>query len=107
MFRTHGIDAVHWSEIGTYSATDREILAWARKNQCVIFTNDLDFGAIIAATGADFPSVMQLRDLDITPSNNAEILIDVINRYSEQLGNGAIVSVDAKRSRVRILPVSE
>ena len=81
VFEAHGHEATHWSQIGSYSATDKEILEWARENQSVVFTNDLDFGAIIAATGAAYPSVIQLRDLDITPGRNVEILMNAIKNY--------------------------
>lgn len=56
-----GIDAVHWSEIGASSAYDQELMAWAKSNGYIVLTHDLDFGAILAATNADAPSVIQLR----------------------------------------------
>jgi predicted nuclease of predicted toxin-antitoxin system len=44
--------AVHWSTSGSLDASDREILLWAKANGYVLFTLDLDFGAILAATEA-------------------------------------------------------
>jgi predicted nuclease of predicted toxin-antitoxin system len=105
VFEAHGMAAIHWSQMGSYSAPDAEILRWARDNDTIIFTNDLDFGAIIAATVAEFPSVIQLRDLDVTPDRNADILIDAINEHRDQLARGALISIDASRSRVHILPI--
>ncbi len=40
--RDAGFETVHWSEIGDPRAPDRTILAWARSNDCVLLTHDLD-----------------------------------------------------------------
>jgi predicted nuclease of predicted toxin-antitoxin system len=42
--------AVHWSSIGDPRAKDSEIMNWALTNGYIVFTHDLDFGAILAAT---------------------------------------------------------
>jgi predicted nuclease of predicted toxin-antitoxin system len=41
-----GIEAIHWSTIGDPRAPDRTIFAWGKENRFIVFTNDLDFGAI-------------------------------------------------------------
>jgi predicted nuclease of predicted toxin-antitoxin system len=53
-----GFDAVHWSAVGDGRATDAIVMAWARANGRVVVTHDLDFGALLAATGAEGPSVV-------------------------------------------------
>jgi predicted nuclease of predicted toxin-antitoxin system len=45
-----GFQALHWSKIGMPNAPDHEIMAWAKENGYILFTHDLDFGAILAAT---------------------------------------------------------
>ena len=45
-----GFDAVHWSPIGRLDAADTEVMAHAVANDLVVLTQDLDFGAILAAT---------------------------------------------------------
>jgi predicted nuclease of predicted toxin-antitoxin system len=50
--RTMGFEAVHWSSVGDPRAPDREILGYASSQGYVIFTNGLDFGAILAASAA-------------------------------------------------------
>jgi predicted nuclease of predicted toxin-antitoxin system len=44
-----GFEAAHWSSIGNPKAQDVEILEWARRNDWIVFTNDLDLeaGALI------------------------------------------------------------
>jgi len=56
-----GFEAVHWSSVGDPRATDESILAWARSHGHIVLTNDLDFGAILAASRAASPSVLQVR----------------------------------------------
>ncbi len=46
----HGWQAVHWSSVGDPRASDSAILGWAKANGYVVFTHDLDFGAILAST---------------------------------------------------------
>jgi len=42
-----GYRAIHWSELGAPAAPDDEIAAHARDNGFVLFTNDLEQGAIL------------------------------------------------------------
>jgi predicted nuclease of predicted toxin-antitoxin system len=35
-------------------------MEWARANRYIVFTHDLDFGSLLAATGAETPSVIQI-----------------------------------------------
>ena len=67
MLQAGGHEALHWSTVGNPRAADREIMTWARQNGYVVFTHDLDFGALLAVTGAEGPSVIQIRTVDVTP----------------------------------------
>jgi len=100
-----GHDAVHWSAIGSARAPDREILGWALQNDYVVFTNDLDFGAILAATNADAPSVIQIRTQDITPAACLPLLLAVLAEQSGRLAEGALLTIDDRGPRVRLLPI--
>lgn len=51
-----GFDAVHWRSIGAANAADAELMSWARTNAFVVFTNDLDFSALLAMTRGTGPS---------------------------------------------------
>jgi len=100
-----GYEAVHWSSIGRADAPDQELFNWAKQNGYVVFTHDLDFGAILAATNAEGPSVFQVRSQDMPPKTAAELVIDTLKRFSNQLQQGALVSVDRDRTRARVLPL--
>jgi predicted nuclease of predicted toxin-antitoxin system len=80
-------------------------LQWAQKNNYVIFTHDLDFGALLAATAGNAPSVLQVRTQDVFPENVAPLVINAFRQFQNELMQGALISVDAQRSRVRILPI--
>lgn len=78
---------------------------YARENGCIIFTHDLDFGALLAVTNASGPSVIQIRTQDVTPEAIGSLVVKAIRQFYEELQQGALISVDPSRSRVRILPL--
>jgi len=98
-------EAHHWSEIGPLNATDSEILAWAAQHDAVVLTCDLDFGAILAASQARGPSVVQIRARDVLPGAIGDQVCSVLEALERDLQQGAVVSVDVDTARVRILPL--
>lgn len=73
----------------------------------VVFTNDLDFGTILAASGEPSPSVIQVRAADLTPSQLGPIVRAALAEYGEWLDRGALITVEAARLRARILPLKK
>jgi predicted nuclease of predicted toxin-antitoxin system len=63
--RDAGHQVFHWCEVGAASAPDSEVLAWAKTRNAILLTHDLDFGAILAASKAHGPSVVQIRRQDV------------------------------------------
>ena len=72
---THGFEAMHWSTLGSAAAEDSEIMEWANQNGCVVFTHDLNFGALLAASGAARPSIFQVRTLGVLPSQIEALVV--------------------------------
>ena len=105
VFKDAGLTAVHWSEIGSLQASDHEIMQWAKANKHIVFTHDLDFGTILAATNADFPSVIQVRTQNVDPAILSDFVLSALNEYKDHLEKGALIIMDQKKSRVRILPL--
>jgi predicted nuclease of predicted toxin-antitoxin system len=105
VFASVGLKAVHWSQVGAPTANDREILAWARNNDYIVFTHDLDFSALLAATQGEGPSVIQVRTQNILPEAIGNMVIDSLKRFRGELKQGAIITIDPARARVRILPL--
>lgn len=105
VFEREGWHAVHWSSIGEISAPDVAIMHWAREQEHAIFTHDLDFGILLALTREGGPSVIQLRNEDSLPEALSPTVISVIKRHEAFLQSGALVTIDKRRSRVRVLPI--
>ncbi len=102
-----GFDAIHWSNVGDPRAPDHEIMGWAKAKGYIVFTHDLDFGTILAASKSEYPSVIQIRTQDINPHHIGNLVVSVIKQLQENLKKGAIISVDEKRARARILPLNK
>ena len=102
-----GCEAVHWFSVGAPTASDREIMAWAGKNGYVVFTHDLDFSALLAATQAEGPSVIQVRIQNILPEAIGDLVINAIREFYRELETGIILSIEPHRARVRILPLKQ
>ncbi|WP_017655587.1 DUF5615 family PIN-like protein [Fortiea contorta] len=105
VFEKYDIEAVHWSNVGEPRDKDTVIMDWARANRYIVFTHDLDFGSLLAATGVETPSVIQVRTQDILPTSIENIIISALRQFEFELDNGALVTVDQAQSRVRILPI--
>lgn len=101
-----GYEAKHWSEVGDPRAADIELLGWAKRESYVLVTHDLDFGAILAATGFNSPSVVQIRRRNILPAFLIGILTHTLSTYRQELENGALIVVDEIKSRIRLLPLN-
>ena len=104
VLKTAGWETVHWSSVGDMRASDDIIMSWARENGYMIFTHDLDFGVLLALTRAENPSVIQVRSQDIFPQALGARLVKLLKEHQPALEKGAILTVDERKSRVRILP---
>lgn len=100
-----GFEAVHWSEIGAPDASDEAICTYARTQGYLLFTHDLDFGAILASTRACAPSVLQIRTQNVDPDHLCGTVVTILHGYREHLKRGALVSLDESTRRIRILPI--
>jgi predicted nuclease of predicted toxin-antitoxin system len=100
-----GVDAVHWSAVGAQDAPDTEIMAYAAAKDFVVLTHDLDFGAILAATHGEKPSVVQLRADDVNPDVVGPRVLAAIRQMEAELQAGALLTVDSNRTRLRLLPL--
>jgi predicted nuclease of predicted toxin-antitoxin system len=101
-----GHEAIHWSQLGLAYAPDHEIMSFAAANGYIIFTNDLDFGEILAQTNAPWPSVIQVRVGNLRPEAIGLKVIAALLQSAAELTTGALVSIDPKKTRIRILPLN-
>ena len=99
------IEAIHWSGIGAANAPDIEIMEYAKAHGYAVFTNDLDFGTILAVTHAGKPSVVQIRMGDVIPDNIVAFISSALRRVTAEIETGAIVTIDPRKIRVTLLPL--
>jgi len=104
-FKKQNLSAVHWKDIGKANAPDIELIAWARANNHLVFTQDLDFTHLIALTRADGPSILQVRTMNNLPDAIGTTVLAAITQFNDILTRGAIVVVDQHRARARVLPL--
>jgi predicted nuclease of predicted toxin-antitoxin system len=71
----------------------------------VVLTHDLDFGAILAATQGLKPSVVQIRAEDVSPDAIGGQVIRAPRQLAPELEQGALLTIDAARTRLRLLPL--
>jgi predicted nuclease of predicted toxin-antitoxin system len=99
-----GIEARHWSRIGAANAPDSQIMLYAQAHDCLVLTRDLDFGIALATSGATKPSVVQVRADDLRPETVGAQVIRALSQIADELSRGALVTIEPKRTRLRILP---
>ncbi len=104
VLQRRGIQAVHWSTVGDPRAPDNVLMDWAGKHTYIVFTHDLDFGALLAATRAQGPSVIQVRTQDVTPTRLESMLVATLEAHAGVLADGALLTIDENRARIRLLP---
>jgi predicted nuclease of predicted toxin-antitoxin system len=105
VLKAEGWDAVHWFSIGSPGAADAEILRYAQDGGDAVLTHDLDFGAILAATGGNAPSVIQVRTQDVVPESIGPLVCAAVRQFKGEIEKGVLISVDENRSRARLLPL--
>jgi len=104
MLSGRGIEAIHWTEIGAANAPDTEIMSYARQNGYSVFTNDLDFSAILVSTRASSPSVIQIRAEDTRPEAHLDRVAQALITHSVVIEQGTIITIEPHKTRLHILP---
>ncbi len=104
----HGLghDAVHLSEQGLERLPDPGILEKAREEGRIALVHDLDFGELVAASGARLPSVITFRLRTMHPDRVNSALQSILTQHQAALEQGAMISVTEGQVRVRRLPLS-
>ena len=99
-----GIEAIHWSNLGAQDSPDATILAYALEHQCIVLTHDLDFSAILASTNIQKPSVVQIRSTNVSAAAIGKQVIAALIQMTDELADGALVTVEPQKTRLRLLP---
>ena len=93
------------SQVLPMDAEDSEILEFARQQNRVIITQDLDFSALLALGGYEKPSLITFR-LSVPDSETiTRKLLDIMPHIEDRLAEGCAVTIDDRRVGVRHLPI--
>ena len=101
----YDIEAIHWRNIGKNGDSDDLIFAYASTHQSIIITQDLDFTRMLALHGSKLPSVIQLRVDCPIPEIIGDGVVNVLQNHWQQLKAGCLITLDANRHRLRLLPL--
>lgn len=105
LLRDKGIDTTHVSEVGMSRAEDAKIIKWAQQEGYVVATLDADFHALLALDAATSPSVIRIRIEKLQAQALTDLLLMVIDECANELEQGAAVTVEPSRIRIRRLPL--
>ena len=100
-----GWDIVRVPEIMDIKSKDLQILTYARENNRVVITQDLDFSSLLALSGYEKPSVINLRVDNARPDFITSRIVEIVNELEKELGEGIVVSVDEISARYKSLPI--
>jgi predicted nuclease of predicted toxin-antitoxin system len=103
--RKDGWDIVRVSGFIPVDATDDEILVWARGQNRILITQDLDFSTLLAVKGFSRPSLITLRLSNTDPDMVTSRLKSIIALVGPALREGSAVTVDDRNVRIRRLPI--
>ena len=106
LLRQAGIDAIHVGEIAYTTAADADILQRGRDDERVVVTLDADFHMLLALTAATTPSVIRIRIEGLRADALAALLQSVVSQCTDDLVEGAAVSVQERHLRIRRLPIA-
>lgn len=100
-----GWDVIRVSQVLPANASDEEILDFARQDDRVVLTQDLDFSALLALGGHTRPSLVTLRLMRSDPETVTQTLLNVLPGLEEVMKEGAVAVIEEGIVRIRYLPV--
>lgn len=104
LLASHGWEAKHWSKVGPTNAPDTELMCWARQNQHVVLTQDLDFPQLLYTTKDNGPSVVLLRMDNEFDATARDHVCAALALAEADLTSGALLTISGNRVRLRRLP---
>ena len=105
LLRDAGIDALHVGEIAMSEAEDIAIITRADQDNRIVVTLDADFHTLLALNELTSPSVIRIRIEGLKAEALKKLLLAVIIVCTEDLKNGAAITIDSNRVRIRKLPL--
>lgn len=79
-------------------------MEYASLHGLIVFTKDLDFGAMLAESRRLRPSVVQVRAENASPEIVGPQVFYALRKMEDELDRGALLTIEAKNIRLRSLP---
>lgn len=106
-FRDNGIEAQHWSSVGSATTPDRKIMDYAKTHDMVVVTHDLDFGAILASNRRRQAQCRPDEGHRHFARDDWKAPCAALKVNEVDLSAGALLTIGVTRNRVRLLPLVE
>ena len=100
-----GYEIMRSSEFLPANAPDINILEFARTENWVVLTQDLDFSMLVALSRYSQPSLITLRLSSAKPDTVTQKLLEVLPQIEEALQEGSAITIQDESIRIRKLPV--
>jgi predicted nuclease of predicted toxin-antitoxin system len=100
-----GYEIMRSSEFLPANAPDINILEFARTENWVVLTQDLDFSMLVALSRYSQPSLITLRLSSAKPDIVTQKLLDVLPQIEVALQEGSAITIQDDSIRIRKLPV--
>jgi predicted nuclease of predicted toxin-antitoxin system len=103
--RDKGWDIIRIPQVLPIHAPDQEVLAYARLENRVLITQDLDFSALLALGNFNRPSLITLRMFSADPKAVTRRILEILPIIEKDLKEGCAVTADKGAIRIRKLPI--
>lgn len=85
--------------------SDIEIINFARQENRIIITYDLDFSMLVALSGNNQPSLITLRIYSTNPITITQKILEIIPQIEAELQAGCAITISDDNLRIRQLPI--
>ena len=107
-FEKKDVKAVHWSTVGRHDDPDDALFEWAARHAFTILSQDKDFGTLLFRQGLTGPSLIRIKSglNRVTPERCGDFIWNCIARFSEDVENGAVLTIDIQNADAKIRMLS-
>jgi predicted nuclease of predicted toxin-antitoxin system len=96
----------HAFNLGKSTASDQELLDFARREKLIIITADLDFSRLLFLSASDSPGLILFRGGNYSNQEMCDLLERLLKEIPPESLEHSICVVDKKRIRITKLPLT-